>query len=273
MKGDIRNLQILFFSGFLYYGIQVLHWDIQWNSIFMLLFIALLTQSAFCLALKIPVNALKSSLITALGIAMVLRSEHLFVFGLVGFFSISSKYIFNYQRKHFFNPANFGIILSILLTGQSTISTSQWMYSTICVFVLGSILILFLSKIQKIETTLVFIISYLSVFYIWNVLYKGWPVEFFIHDITDGSLMLFAFFIIADPSSTPNNRWARILWVMIIAFFSFYLTYFKLISGASFYALFALSPLVPVLNQVFKGTSFYWDSSFRRKLNTNAVVH
>lgn len=270
MKFDLRYLQILFLSSFLIYGINSLGWDISLNKIGMIVAISLLTQSMFCLAFKIPVNALKSAMITALGISIIMRSNYLFVYGLAGFFAVSSKYIFRIKNKHFFNPANFGVVFIILFTGIAWISPAQWGHSANLMFIVGSMALLILTNLRKIDLALSFIVFYFGLDFLWNIIYKGWEFDYFIHNISNGSMVLFTFFMITDPSSTPNSRIARVTWVFLISCLAFYLQYFKFVKGAPLYSLFILSILVPLLDYIFrKEGRFSWDSNYKRPLYTN----
>jgi Na+-transporting NADH:ubiquinone oxidoreductase subunit NqrB len=272
MKFDLRYLQIIFLSSFLAYGIYFLAWDISIEKIGMIVAIALLTQGMFCLAFKIPVNAIKSSMITALGISIIMRSNFLFIYGIAGFFAVSSKYIFRVNNKHFFNPANFGVIFIILFTGVAWISPAQWGQSANLIFVVGSMALLILTNLRKIDLALSFILFFFGLDFLWNIVYKGWEIDFFLHNISSGSIVLFTFFMITDPSSTPNSRIARVIWVALIALIAFYLQTFLFIKGAPLYALFIMSFSVPVFDIMFrKEGKFSWDSIYQRELFTNDI--
>ena len=44
-----------------------------------------------------------------------------------------------------------------------------------------------------------------------------WPLDYFIHSVSTGSLLLFTFFMISDPKTSPNHPVARIIWAVLIA--------------------------------------------------------
>jgi len=52
----------------------------------------------------------RSAAITSLGLCLLLRANHLPTVVLAGVLAIASKFVLRRYRKHFFNPANFGII-------------------------------------------------------------------------------------------------------------------------------------------------------------------
>jgi Na+-transporting NADH:ubiquinone oxidoreductase subunit NqrB len=271
MKFDLRLLQILFLGSFLLFGILILNWDTNFTNVLSVIAVALLTQSLFCLAFNLPINTVKSSLITALGLSILLRSNHPFIFGLAGFFAIGSKYIFRIGGKHFINPANFGVVFIILFTGLAWVSPGQWGNSTILFFVVGSLGLMILTNLSKIDLVLSFAFFYFGMDFCWNILYKGWPLDYFYQNLTNGSILLFSFFMITDPSSTPNSRSARIIWTFLVAALAFYLSAFCFVKGAPLYSLFLLSVMVPLLDKWSKASAFSWDSMKSRELFTNDV--
>lgn len=272
MKVDLRILQILFLSSFLLYGIQVLQWDVSYEGMALLIMVSLLTQALFCWAFGLSLSALKSAIITSLGIALLLRTNHVMVYGLAGFFAIGSKYIFRFKNKHFFNPANFGIIFVLLFMGKAWISPSQWGSSAIAVFIIASMAILILAKLPKIDLAITFFLVFFGLDFLYNIVYKGWDLDFLTHNLTNGATIIFTFFMITDPSSTPNHKIGRILWVILVAVLAFYLQYFEYLRGAPLYSLFILAVCTPIIDSVFKSIDkFSWDSTESRELFTNDV--
>ena len=271
MKFDLRYLQILFLTSFLAYGIRFLNWDISIEKISWILFISSLTQGLFCLAFKIPVNAMKSAIITALGISILMRSDYIFIYGMAGFFSIASKYIFKVNGKHFFNPANFGISFIIISTGIAWLSAEHWDTIATISFALLGIGLVALTNRRKIDIIGFFLLFYVGLGYLWEVWGCGKSSDNYIHDISQGVIVFFTFFMIVDPSSTPNARISRILWVAMLSILSIYLQIHFHIFGAPIFALFLMSFTTPLLDAVFKNESkFSWDSMYRRILHSNA---
>lgn len=69
---------------------------------------------------------LRSSLITALGLSLLLRADHWTTMVFAAVIAIASKFVFKIGDKHFFNPANFGIISALILTPDAWVSPGQW---------------------------------------------------------------------------------------------------------------------------------------------------
>jgi Na+-transporting NADH:ubiquinone oxidoreductase subunit NqrB len=175
--------------------------------------------------------------------------------------AIGSKFILKFNQKHFFNPANIGIILSILITGDAWISPAQWGNAAILVFIIGSLGLSVVLKVGKLDTTIAFLIAYLGLEFLRTFIYKGWPIDHFTHLLSSGSLLLFSFFMITDPVSSPNHKWARIAWAVAIGVGSFYLASFRFINGAPIWALFYFSFFTPLFDYVFRSNPFKWSDT------------
>ena len=134
---DARHLQILFLGIFLIYGLSFLDWQPQLSKYVVNFSVCLLTQ-AVCLALvNRPWFDLKSAVITSLSLSLLLQTQVMFVAALSAVLAIASKFVIRYKNKHVFNPANFGIILTLLLTKNAWIDSGQWGHSYLLVVLLG----------------------------------------------------------------------------------------------------------------------------------------
>ena len=56
----------------------------------------------------------------------MLRVDHLPTMALAAFGAIASKFLFRVDSKHFFNPANLGIIIALTFTQDAWVSPGQW---------------------------------------------------------------------------------------------------------------------------------------------------
>ena len=177
---------------------------------------------------------------------------------MAAFISIAGKYIFRYRKKHVFNPSALGIAVTILLTGNAWISPGQWGNDIVIMFGVCCLGFIVVTKVQKLDVSIAFLGTYILLLFARQVLYLGWPLDSFIQSITTGSLLLFGFFMISDPKTTPDHMTARIIWAMLIAVLSFYLTAFKFINAAPVWVLILSAPLVPLLDTIFKAKRFQW---------------
>ena len=86
----------------------------------------------------------------------------------------------------------------------------------------------------------------------------GWSWDVVAHQLTSGSLLLFAFFMLTDPRSIPNAKKGRIFWSISIALLTFVLQHGLYSSTAIFWALFALSPTTLLIDKIWRSPRFNW---------------
>ena len=257
-SSDARHYQLAFLSTFLLTGLYSLNWSLLSWQIPVTFAIAFLTQYAAIRYYQLPLHTLKSSTISSFSLCLLFRSDHLWVIALAAFLTIASKFIFRADKKHFFNPANFGICAAILLTGHGWISPGQWGSEGLWLFLVGILGFLVVTRANRLELIFSFMLGYGGSMVIRMIFWQNWPIDAATHLFTSGSLLLFTFFMITDPVSTPKNKIVRIVWAFSIGLLAFYLQAYKWINGSPLWALFMLSPLTPLLDFLFKGEQFSW---------------
>ncbi|MFK7922822.1 MAG: RnfABCDGE type electron transport complex subunit D [Bacteroidia bacterium] len=255
---DARHFQILYLGGFLVFGIMTLGWEVELMRYALLIGICLFSQLVWTRFTTQNYSSWKSAMITALGLCLLLKANQFWVLGLAGTIAISSKFLIRYKGKHLFNPANLGIIAAIALTGDAWISPGQWGNAAILLFLIGVTGSVVLFKVGRLDTCLSFIITFALLLFIQNVLYKGWPLDHWFHSLTNGSLLLFTFFMITDPATTPNARKARIIWAVGIGVLAFVLTSWQYVHTAPIWALVIYAPITAFLDRYFQGKKFAW---------------
>jgi Na+-transporting NADH:ubiquinone oxidoreductase subunit NqrB len=174
--------------------------------------------------------------------------------------AISSKFIFRLAGKHFFNPANVGLIAAFL-TGEAWLSPGQWGSGYAMLFLFGATGLMMVGKVGRIETTACFLTAYLGLEAVRQLWYLGWEMDVWTHKLTNGALLLFAFFMITDPRSIPNRSWVRLAWAAVIGIISFIAVNFYYKYSAFVWTLFFLSPLTPLLDRWFPAQRFEWTNS------------
>ena len=266
---DARYFQILFQSIFLGYGVIYLQWKAEWWLYATYFSTSLITQLFFeWLQVKknMPFlvrykNAIPSVIISSFGLSLLLKTNYWWVAVLAAFISIASKFLIRIKGKHIFNPSALGIVAAILLTGKAWFSPGQWGSSTVILFGVCCLGIIVTTRVQKLDTSLAFLLTFAALLFIRQVVYLGWPLDFFVQSISTGSLLLFSFFMITDPKTTPNHFTARVIWSILVAAVAFYFATFKFVNGAPVWTMVFLQPLVPVLDYLFEATRFEWKNS------------
>ena len=265
---DPRYFQVIFQAIFLSYGIIMLHWNADWGHYGI--------SIGGCLFFQYAAESIKakrflsagefdrwgfSVLISAMSICLLLKTNDWYISLLASFITVASKYVFRWNHKHIFNPSAIGIVATIFITKDAWLSPGQLGSNAVLFFgviTLGTIVV---TRVQKLDVSLAFLISFIGLLYWRQVYVLGWPVDHFIHSVSTGSLLLFTFFMISDPKTSPNHPIARIIWAVIIAVISFYLTAFKWKYNTIIWVLVAAAPLVPVLDKLFKAKDFRWKTS------------
>jgi Na+-transporting NADH:ubiquinone oxidoreductase subunit NqrB len=261
MFRDPRDYQISFLAIFLGLGLLTRDWSIKPELILVLISTCCLTQIVLTRQLTPTQNvwlSLKSALITSLGLALLLRADRVSTMILAGTLAIASKFIFTAHDKHWFNPANFGIIMALVLTPDAWISPGQWGDDWIYLLLFIGMGGIVLGKVGRWDTSMAFFSTY-ALLEIARNIWLGWTWDVSTHKLMSGSLLLFTLFMITDPRSIPNDRSARIGWSIAIAGLAFILRNYFYINEAIFIALFAISPLTILLDKLFSADRFDWN--------------
>ncbi|MFZ4784241.1 MAG: RnfABCDGE type electron transport complex subunit D [Flavobacteriales bacterium] len=258
LESDARHFQIISQVIFLLYGILYLGWETYIINVFFAFAGALSFQGLFIASGLAPRHSLKSAFISSLGLSLLLKANSPILFFIAGAMAIGQKFAFRYNGKHLWNPANFAIVLLILLSGNAWISPGQWGSGAILVLIISTAGMNVLSRVKRLDMALAFLLTYAIAEYSRTILYLGWNHEVLFHKLCNGSVWLFALFMITDPMTSPNNRTLRILWTMLIALASFYIINFHFFYAAPQFILFALTPFVPLIDKAFKGEKFFW---------------
>jgi Na+-transporting NADH:ubiquinone oxidoreductase subunit NqrB len=254
-RSDPRNFQIAFLSIFLATGLSFLEWTLPLTHLLSAFAGCLMVQSLFIRQKLAAPSSIKSALISAFSICLMLRSDRWEIVLLAAVLSISSKFIFRSAGRHFFNPTNFGICMTILITGQAWVSPGLWGSEGHWWLLIGLLGFVVCGAASRTETGLSFLIVFAGLHAWRGLLVLGWPADHFLHQLNSGTLLLFSFFMITDPASTPRHRTARMVWAGLTGYLAFYLQAFQWINGAPLWALFFMSTLSPLFDLAYQRLS------------------
>ena len=287
---DTRNYQIIFLASFFFLGICARDWTLQPLLVIAIALSCLITQwllssiaestkrkdeEYFRFSTDSPpqfifndlisgstnpkiLNSLRSAGITALGLCLLLRGNSYQTMILAGFLAIASKFLFRWRRKHFFNPANFGIISVLILTNDAWISPGQWGTDWWYLLLFAGTGGVVLKKVGRWDTSVAFFLTYAGLEALRDF-WLGWSIDVWLHQLSSGSLLLFALFMLTDPRSIPNALTGRLLWAIAIAVLTFILQNYFYLSTAIFWALFIISPLTILLDLIWSAPRFTWN--------------
>lgn len=258
LASDPRIYQVTFLGIFLWYGLAVLGWEVDGLKFGLTFLTCLLTQFIFTSITTRDYYSLLSAAISSLSLCLMLKTGTMVVAVLAAFLSIAEKFALRYKGKHFFNPTNFGICVTILLTHQAWISPGQWGNNAFLLLLIGSLGFFVLIKVKRFDTALAFLVTFTGLLACRHIFYQGWPADFLLHQLQSGTLLLFTFFMITDPVSTPSHPVARIGWAAAVGVLAFILQSYYFVNGAPVWALFVLSPITILLDKLFTHSTFKW---------------
>jgi enediyne biosynthesis protein E5 len=265
---DPRILQITFLGTFLTIGVFVRDFAMLWQQVALTFAAALITQAVWLQVKGLQHKGYLSAFVTCFGISILVRAENFWVHPLVACLAISSKFFIRYEfapgkHSHLFNPANLAAVLAGYMLPGAWLSPGQWGQAIVLAvwfFILGTMVS---SKAARWDVSFVFLGTFIALITL-RVLWLGANPWIIWHQLQNGALLLFTFFMISDPLTTPRDARVRMLFAaaVAIAAFTWQFTTFK--PNGPVVALFALSFIVPWLNKLFPGKKlFEWNTPQR----------
>ena len=211
-------------------------------------------------------------MITPLSLAILLRASDPWVWFVAGLIAVGAKFLIRYKGKHIFNPACIGIVvMSLLLGANAWVSPGQWGQAPLfAAFAIGAAALV-LSSAKRLDIALGFLAFYAAMLF-GRALYLGDPMVIPMHQLQSGALLVFAFFMITDPRSTPDSRIGRLLFAASIAALAAWMGWQFHIRGAVLYALAIFAPLTILFDHFLPAGRFEWNAKQDRKHPTEFVT-
>lgn len=194
-----------------------------------------------------------SSLISAFGLIILFSAPgSIWFILLVSWLTIVGKYLLTWRGHHFFNPTNFSLVFVALVAGDHTaISPSYqwggtWWFPTV-VFLFGMML---MWRVNKLWLVLTFWATFGIGAFI-RADFSQMPLDLALYaQISGGAFMLFSFYMITDPKTSPASIKGMIIFGASIGMLD---TVYQLMTTvySSFYALFTVT-LIRALFYIYK---------------------
>jgi len=254
---DARHYQIAALSTLLIYNIGWLDFGARPLNSALAIASSLLTQvlcSRYC---GLPNIDLRSPLITGLSLSLLLRADEAWLHAAAGAIAIGSKFLFRIDGKHIWNPAGLAIVVLLLTSNDVWISPGQWGSAVWFATLLGFFAILVLHAARRSDMALFFLASHAALLFA-RAWWLGDPIAIPIHQLQSGSLLIFAFFMISDPRTSPDARLGRFVFAASVALTAHYLAFFMQMRPALYVALIALSPLTLLIDRILPAERFAW---------------
>ncbi len=221
---------------------------------------ACLVGQALCHRLwRTPALEVRSALITGLSLALLLRGDALWVPAAAGLLAMASKHAVRIRGKHLWNPSAVAIGAMVFGTDHAWVSPGQWGTALWLAALLSLLAIVVLAAASRADISLAFLGSYAGLL-VWRAIQLGDPLTIPLHQLQNGSLLLFAFYMISDPRTVPDARIARLIFAATVAGLAYWLAFHDQIRPALYAALIVLSPLSPLLDRAFPAPRFQWST-------------
>jgi Na+-transporting NADH:ubiquinone oxidoreductase subunit NqrB len=257
LLSDARHYQILALSLLLAYSMTALDFGSAPLPSVIAIASAVLTQIV-CTRLAGQAKLdLRSPLISGLSLSLLLRADAPWVFAAAGIIAIASKFVLRHAGKHIWNPAGIAIVAMLFGTNHAWISPGIWGTEIWFAALLGLLALIVLTAAARADIALFFLGTHAALLFA-RAAWLGDPLAIPLHQLETGALLIFAFFMITDPKTTPNARIARFILALGVAGLAHYLAFFGEMRPALYLSLALLSPLVPLLDRLFPAQRFTW---------------
>jgi Na+-transporting NADH:ubiquinone oxidoreductase subunit NqrB len=254
---DPRYFQIAVLGSLLAYGAVGLDFEIRPTIAVGVALSALVSQFVFSRLWKLPRFDPRSALISALSLCLLLRTASISTALIAGFLAIGSKFLLRCEGKHFFNPTAFALVGVLLLTDDAWVSAGQWGAAPLLGLAVAGLGSLVLWRARRSDVTWAFLGSY-AVLLFGRALWLGDPLTIPLHAMESGAFLIFAFFMISDPRTTPNSRAGRILFAALVAAGALVIRFEFYHTNALIWSLVGCALLVPLIDRFLPGGRYEW---------------
>lgn len=238
-------------------GVLTRDFSLRWEQMLLAFVAGLGTQVVLLRRLRLDSRNVLSAVVTCLGLSILLRADVLWVHPLVASVAIASKFLLRVRGRHVFNPANLGVVLALALLPGTWVSAGQWghdLAAAVWFVMLGTLVT---GQARRWETSWIFLATWLGLAAL-RTLWLGQVPAVLLHQAGNGALLLFAFFMISDPMTTPARRGARVFHAVSVAAVAFVWQFVLFRTNGLVWALFVCVPLVPLLDRWFPAPTHRW---------------
>lgn len=257
---DPRNYQIMVLTSMLFYGLFWLKFQLNILWIIAILLTALVSQYLATRAWKLGRFEWRSALISGLSLSILMRCPSLSLSLALAALAIFSKFLFRWNEKHIFNPTNLALAVGILGTSQVSINPGQWGNGVILAFFILCMGIFVSNKACRSDVSFAFLSTFAATLLVHTLITGGSIVDIFPR-LTTGSLLIFTFFMISDPKSTPDTKLGRIIFGISVALLGAYLILGQIQPAGLIISLVFLSITTPIIDFFLPGEKFEWNKT------------
>lgn len=254
---DPRFYQIATLSLLVAWGSTTLGFGIRIENALAIVTTALATQWFGSRLAGLPRFDPLSAIITSLSLTLLLRTDLMALASLAAALAIGSKFLLRANNKHIFNPANFAIVVLMLASDRAWISSGQWGSTSLLAVLLIGLGLLVISRAKRFETTLFFLGGW-AVLVFARAAWLGDPLAIPLHQLQNGALLVFAFFMISDPVTAPNTAAGRAIFGTLVATVAYVIQFHFYLPSGPVLALIGCALTVPIIDRCLSGHRYRW---------------
>jgi len=258
MDRDPRAYQIACLGGLLAYGLWRLDFGVGSAQALVTLGSVLAAQYVLGRAAGLRFEP-RSALISGLSLCLLLRTSSLALVAVTGLVTVASKFALRWRGKHVFNPTNLGLVVMMAATGAVWVSPGQWGTSAYFGFLMACLGGLVVHRALRSDVTLAFL-GFHAAILLGRAAWLGDPWAIPLHQLQNGAVLLFAFFMISDPKTTPDSRAGRVLFGLLVALGAAYVQFGLFRPNGLLWSLAFGSLAVPLIDRLLPGPRYAWAS-------------
>ena len=257
MRFDPRYFQIAVLSALLVYGIMALDFDVSVGRAALIL-AAVLGCQALGSTLTGTRFEWRSALISGLSLCLLCRANAWWLAVVAGVIAITSKFVLRVRGKHLFNPTGFALVALMLATdGAVWVSPGQWGNVAFFAFLIACLGGLVVMRAARADVTLTFLAAWVALL-VGRSLWLHEPMTIPLHRLQSGALLLFTFFMISDPRTTPDSRAGRVVFAVLVAVGGWWWQFLMFGTNGPLWALAACSLLTPFIDLLLPARRYEW---------------
>jgi Na+-translocating ferredoxin:NAD+ oxidoreductase RnfD subunit len=149
------------------------------------------------------------------------------------------------------------------------VSPAQWGSKLQFAFLMACLGGMVIHRAMRSDVSCAFIVSYATLLF-GRAFWLGDPWAIPLKQMQSGALLLFTFFMISDPKTTPDARAGRILFACLVAAGAAYVQFALYRTNGLLWSLALCSLITPLIDYLFPGNKYQWQ---RPSTGTQGEAH
>lgn len=186
-------------------------------------------------------------IIAGIATSLLMDSPHLWVYLAAVSFAILSKAFIAYRGRHLLNPANAGVVFSLLAFPGMVTGIPKLFNVDVSLIAVFCVVGLFVATYARVLQVALLWIASFAAFSFYRHWFGGTPLELAFLPMLAPTFFLYSFHMITDPATTPRTFGGRFVFVFAVAAIDAFVR-MRFIPFSNLYALVAVSLFFHALN-------------------------